>query len=175
MDSTGGRIVHTVVNMCLYPVLFADGCYVTTIEGVGSWCAKYAGLNCNDDASNSASNNANITNGKERKEGHLHLIHRAMVNFHGSQCGFCTPGIIMALYSLFSTEESTNMSCLVEYLDGNLCRYTGYRPIWDATRSLCGNDIEITNAVKDWGTCVPYALPGVSGARIVRDGLQRRQ
>ena len=106
------------MNACLFPVLLADGCHVRTIEGVGSWSAKYAELNCNGDASNSASNNANITNGKERKEGHLHLIHRAMVNFHGSQCGFCTPGIIMALYSLFSTKE---------YLDGNLYRCTDWR------------------------------------------------
>lgn len=55
--------------------------------------------------------------------------------------GFCTPGIIVAIYSLFANDPTTNY--LEEHLDGNLCRCTGYRPIWDAARSLC-TDVEIT-------------------------------
>ena len=49
--------------------------------------------------------------------------------------GFCTPGIIVAIYSLFANNPTK--AYLEEHLDGNLCRCTGYRPIWDAARSLC--------------------------------------
>ena len=49
--------------------------------------------------------------------------------------GFCTPGIIVAIYSIFANNPTTEY--LEEHLDGNLCRCTGYRPIWDAARSLC--------------------------------------
>lgn len=49
--------------------------------------------------------------------------------------GFCTPGIVVAIYSLFANNSSQKY--IEEHLDGNLCRCTGYRPIWDAARSLC--------------------------------------
>ncbi len=49
--------------------------------------------------------------------------------------GFCTPGIIVAIYSLFANNPTKDY--IEEHLDGNLCRCTGYRPIWDAARSLC--------------------------------------
>jgi xanthine dehydrogenase/oxidase len=88
------------------PVLAADGCHVTTVEGIGSV-----------------------------KGNNLHPIQEVMVDLHGSQCGFCTPGIIMSIYSLFANDAS--VAHLEEHLDGNLCRCTGYRPIWDAARSLC--------------------------------------
>lgn len=51
------------------------------------------------------------------------------------QLGFCTPGIIVAIYSLFANDPTK--AHIEEHLDGNLCRCTGYRPIWDAARSLC--------------------------------------
>jgi len=139
----GGKrgVQHTTVNACLFPVLGADGCHVTTVEGIGSWRYTTSG------------NDAMISeDGKEKDQ--LHPIQRAMVDMHGSQCGYCTPGIIMALYGLFAQEDMMPSSndndkdeedqqqrqrregYLEEHLDGNLCRCTGYRPIWDAARSL---------------------------------------
>ena len=88
------------------PVLAADGCHITTVEGVGTV-----------------------------KNNNLHPIQQSMVDMHGSQCGFCTPGIIVSLYTLISNNPT--VSHLEEHLDGNLCRCTGYRPIWDAARALC--------------------------------------
>jgi len=152
--SKNGRIVHATVNACLFPVLAADGCHITTIEGVGSWRKQYSGLTCADNNAKHAVTNA-VTNAtmtttgssqgsstvEKDEEDYLHPIQRAMVDFHGSQCGFCTPGIVMALYGLFSNEEgATKASHIEEHLDGNLCRCTGYRPIWDAARSLCADD-----------------------------------
>jgi xanthine dehydrogenase large subunit len=72
------------------------------------------------------------------QHGHLHPVQDAMVRHHGSQCGFCTPGIVMSLYALHENAEgvvSTNE--VNEALQGNLCRCTGYRPIIDAAREAC--------------------------------------
>mmetsp|Transcript_22291 Transcript_22291/g.36642 ORF Transcript_22291/g.36642 Transcript_22291/m.36642 type:complete len:1573 (-) Transcript_22291:148-4866(-) len=134
--SSGGHFLsHRVVNACLFPVLAVDGCHVTTVEGVGSW--RYE------------TNTSSSTVAEESD--HLHPIQRAMVDMHGSQCGYCTPGIIMALYGLFAQDgmlpsgaddnhkkmtSAQRNDYLEEHLDGNLCRCTGYRPIWDAARSL---------------------------------------
>jgi xanthine dehydrogenase/oxidase len=83
------------------PVLAADGCHVTTVEGVGSV-----------------------------KDG-LHPVQQAMVDMHGSQCGFCTPGIVVSLYTLLSNHDNhhhrASIDHVEEHLDGNLCRCTGYR------------------------------------------------
>lgn len=111
---------HYSVNACLMPVLAADGCHVTTVEGIGSFKSQ-----------NSSSSNKNSTSTQ------LHPVQQAMVDLHGSQCGFCTPGIIVSIYTLLTNEPS--VSHLEEHLDGNLCRCTGYRPIWDAARSLCSD------------------------------------
>ena len=84
------------------PALAADWCAVTTIEGIGSTHTK------------------------------LHPVQERMTQMHGSQCGFCTPGIVMALYTQFRTSADVGTEELLEHLDGNLCRCTGYRPILQA-------------------------------------------
>jgi xanthine dehydrogenase/oxidase len=96
------------------PVLAADGCHVTTVEGIGTV-----------------------------KNNNLHPIQKAMVELHGSQCGFCTPGIIVSIYALYANNPSVKY--IEEHLDGNLCRCTGYRPIWDAARSLCDDAEEMVH------------------------------
>ena len=66
-------------------------------------------------------------------KGELHKVQRAMVEHHGSQCGFCTPGIVMSLFALSHDAPSHPTRTEVnETLAGNLCRCTGYRPIVDA-------------------------------------------
>ncbi|MFT5609776.1 MAG: xanthine dehydrogenase small subunit [Arenicella sp.] len=75
------------------------------------------------------------------KRGHqLHKVQQAMVDFHGSQCGFCTPGFIMSMFAYdknyVSKDSVESRHDIMEALGGNLCRCTGYRPIIDATSSL---------------------------------------
>ncbi|WP_062264215.1 xanthine dehydrogenase small subunit [Endozoicomonas arenosclerae] len=65
----------------------------------------------------------------------LHPVQQAMVDHHGSQCGFCTPGIIMSLFA-FHHEPSDQRPDVLEALGGNLCRCTGYQPIVDAAREI---------------------------------------
>lgn len=108
-DSRTGVTKHASTNACLMPLMSADSCVVTTVEGIGSY-----------------------------KDG-LHPIQQRMVDYHGSQCGYCTPGIVMAMYSNFAEHPNLTVKEVEEHMDGNLCRCTGYRPIWDAAKSLCAD------------------------------------
>jgi xanthine dehydrogenase small subunit len=70
------------------------------------------------------------------KDGQLHPAQEAMVQCHGSQCGFCTPGFVMSMFALHenfrATGQKVDRACAQVALSGNLCRCTGYRPILDA-------------------------------------------
>ena len=70
----------------------------------------------------------------------LHPVQQAMVDLHGSQCGYCTPGFVMSLFALSkSSEDADSRSPLHrvhDWLGGNLCRCTGYRPIIDAAMTV---------------------------------------
>ena len=70
------------------------------------------------------------------KNGSLHPVQQSMVNWHGSQCGFCTPGFVMSLFSMFKNFSSYNDDLIKNTISGNLCRCTGYKPIIKAGKSL---------------------------------------
>ena len=70
-------------------------------------------------------------------DGILHPVQQAMVETHGSQCGFCTPGFIMALFTLYHEAMKPTRQQIVDRIAGNLCRCTGYRPIVDAALQSC--------------------------------------
>ena len=70
------------------------------------------------------------------KEGKLHPVQESMVKYHGSQCGFCTPGFVMSLFSMYKNHDNFNNELIKDTISGNLCRCTGYRPIIDAAKSL---------------------------------------
>jgi xanthine dehydrogenase small subunit len=73
-------------------------------------------------------------------DGALHPVQQAMVDCHGSQCGFCTPGFVMSLWSLYLAQEngaaSLSRSQINDALSGNLCRCTGYKPIIAAAQQM---------------------------------------
>eukprot|EP00962_Isochrysis_galbana_P010501 scaffold2902_cov112-Isochrysis_galbana.AAC.2 len=102
------EVRHAAINACLMPLPAADWCAVTTVEGIGS-----------------------------ARKGAVHPIQARMAALHGSQCGFCTPGIVMAMYGALRAAPHLSASALADKLDGNLCRCTGYRPILDAAATLC--------------------------------------
>ena len=66
----------------------------------------------------------------------LHPVQKAMVNYHGSQCGFCTPGFVMSLFAMYKNFSSYKDEIIKDSIQGNLCRCTGYRPIVEAAKSL---------------------------------------
>lgn len=93
------------VNSCIVFIASLDGKQVLTVEDLKS------------------------------SDGILHPVQQAMVDLHGSQCGFCTPGFIMSLFALYYSEEKPNFESINDALIGNLCRCTGYRPILDAAKA----------------------------------------
>ena len=72
------------------------------------------------------------------KDGTLHPVQEAMVKYHGSQCGFCTPGFVMALFSMLKKYSKFKDEIIKESISGNLCRCTGYKGIVCALRRVLG-------------------------------------
>ncbi len=75
-------------------------------------------------------------------DGRLHPIQQAMVDHHGSQCGFCTPGFVMSMFALqvevqTRAKPKPDRAAINQALAGNLCRCTGYGPIIDAAAAAC--------------------------------------
>jgi xanthine dehydrogenase small subunit len=70
------------------------------------------------------------------KNAALHPVQQAMVDCHGSQCGFCTPGFVMSLFALYKSNANPSRTEIDDALAGNLCRCTGYRPIVDAANAM---------------------------------------
>ncbi|CAG9578686.1 unnamed protein product [Danaus chrysippus] len=116
------KIVHLAVNACLAPVCAMHGLAVTTIEGIGSTRTK------------------------------LHPVQERLAKAHGSQCGFCTPGIVMSMYTLIRSQKNIKYSDMEVAFQGNLCRCTGYRAIiegyktfiedWEVNRVVNGNSAQ---------------------------------
>lgn len=72
-----------------------------------------------------------------KKGDELHSVQQAMVDCHGSQCGYCTPGFVMSLFTLQKNSQGWDRHQAEQALAGNLCRCTGYRPIMDAAQQAC--------------------------------------
>ncbi|SNY90066.1 xanthine dehydrogenase small subunit [Cohaesibacter sp. ES.047] len=111
-----GTLVYETVNACIRFLPSLDGCHIVTIEAL-----------------------------KGEAEA-LHPVQQAMVDHHGSQCGFCTPGIVMSLYALWMQTPNPGREAVEVALQGNLCRCTGYRPIIDAAMAIS----QYGNPASDW-------------------------
>ena len=73
--------------------------------------------------------------------GALHPLQQAMVDHHGSQCGFCTPGFVMSLFAVAKKgDKGADRQIICDALAGNLCRCTGYRPIIDAATDALAHE-----------------------------------
>ncbi|KAM4772306.1 xanthine dehydrogenase/oxidase [Rhinophrynus dorsalis] len=111
------KIVHYSVNACLAPLCSLHHTAVTTVEGIGSTKTR------------------------------LHPVQERIAKSHGSQCGFCTPGIVMSMYTLLRNTPEPTMDDIENAFQGNLCRCTGYRPILQGFRTFakggcCGKRAE---------------------------------
>jgi xanthine dehydrogenase small subunit len=107
---SGDQLIYEGVNACIRFVGSLDGCHVVTIEHLNG------------------------------ENGRLHPVQQAMVDFHGSQCGFCTPGFVMSLYALWMREPKPADAAIEQALQGNLCRCTGYEAIVRAARAISDYD-----------------------------------
>ncbi|XP_023475059.2 xanthine dehydrogenase/oxidase isoform X1 [Equus caballus] len=105
-DRLQNKIVHFPANACLAPICSLHHIAVTTVEGIGSTKTR------------------------------LHPVQERIAKSHGSQCGFCTPGIVMSMYTLLRNQPEPTMEEIEDALQGNLCRCTGYRPILQGFRTF---------------------------------------
>jgi xanthine dehydrogenase small subunit len=108
-----GGLIYAPVNACIALAGQADGADLITVEDLA-------------------------------RNDRLHPVQQALVDFHGSQCGFCTPGFVMSLFAMFHTASAptvagrrTRRDEVNDWIAGNLCRCTGYRPIVDAGLAAC--------------------------------------
>ena len=111
-----GKFVYYAIDSCIGLLLQFDGTHVVTIEGLPGA---------------TESGRPDHSSG-----GPLHSIQQAMIDCHGSQCGFCTPGFVMAAAGLFESTGRPDDEQLRIGLAGNLCRCTGYQPILEAGRQI---------------------------------------
>jgi xanthine dehydrogenase small subunit len=104
----GDKLTYEPVNACILFPAQVDGAEVITVEDLA-------------------------------KDGELHPVQQQMVDLHGSQCGFCTPGFVMALFALYHQPRTraVDRNQVNDWIAGNLCRCTGYRPIVDAALASC--------------------------------------
>ena len=100
----------------------------------------------------------------------LHPVQEAMVDHHGSQCGFCTPGFVMSLFALYKTNAKPSRREIDDALAGNLCRCTGYRPIIAAAEAMYDGAAD-----KEW-LRQPSGKDKAPAERLaVLRGLQRKE
>ena len=100
-----GKLFYRAANSCIQFMPTLDGCHLLTVEDL------------------------------RQPDGLLHPVQQEMIRTHGSQCGFCTPGIIMSMYVLWRSADNPTRSEIEDALAGNLCRCTGYGPIVDAMKA----------------------------------------
>ncbi|KAM6179213.1 xanthine dehydrogenase/oxidase [Erethizon dorsatum] len=108
-DHLQNKVVHYSVNACLTPICSLHHVAVTTVEGIGSTKTR------------------------------LHPVQERIAKSHGSQCGFCTPGIVMSMYTLLRNQPTPKIEEIEDAFQGNLCRCTGYRPILQGFRTFAKN------------------------------------
>ena len=89
-------------------------------------------------------NGANVATieGQANADGSLNLIQQAFQDHHGLQCGFCTPGMVMATAELLKNNPKPNEADVRHHLDGNICRCTGYHSIVKAVLAASGQDVD---------------------------------
>ena len=80
--------------------------------------------------------------GQANADGSLNVIQQAFQDHHGLQCGFCTPGMVMATAELLKNNPKPNEADVRHHLDGNICRCTGYHNIVKAVLAASGQDVD---------------------------------
>jgi xanthine dehydrogenase/oxidase len=90
---------------------------------------------------------------------HKNPIQQRIVEYNGSQCGFCTPGFVMCMYGVLRDNPAPSHEEVERFFDGNLCRCTGFRPIFDAMQSLAGDAAALRTAVGEMHPADAFAAP----------------
>lgn len=177
-EERDGQLHYSAVNSCIRLAHSVDGMALWTVEDL----AEDPLIQPVGDTAPAAQQT--IT---------LHPAQEAMVQCHGSQCGFCTPGFVMSLFGMYQNHvchgQPITRELAQEELSGNLCRCTGYRPILDAAQQMASlpgmavNESEVLQKLKllrhdalahaaDSAYIAPSTLPELLAARAAHPGAQ---
>jgi len=137
---SAGKLVYESVNACIRFLGSLDGCHVVTVEHLRG------------------------------EGGKLHPVQQAMVDFHGSQCGFCTPGFVMSLYGLWMRTTDPSVAAIEKALQGNLCRCTGYEAIMRAAQAISSYGAAKKDALSAERKSVTARLEALRDGRRVQIG-----
>ena len=138
-------LTYESVNACIRFLGSLDGCHVVTVEHL------------------------------KRADGSLHPVQQALVDHHGSQCGFCTPGFVMSLYALWMNDPDADDRAIETALQGNLCRCTGYESIMRAARAISCYGSPDDDPLAGERATVAHALRMMGdGARVEIDSADGR-
>ena len=130
-------LVYEAVNACIRLMPSLDGCHVVTVEHLSG------------------------------QGGALHPVQQAMLDHHGSQCGFCTPGIVMSLYALWMDNPKPSVAEIEVALQGNLCRCTGYAPILRAARAARSSAPTISPTILGEASAISVICSKASAVSII--------
>ncbi|WP_339645575.1 xanthine dehydrogenase small subunit [uncultured Pelagibacterium sp.] len=140
---SGGVVRYLPANACIMLVSMLDGAHVVTVEHL------------------------------KGADGNLHPVQQAMVDYHGSQCGFCTPGFVMSLYGLWLANPNPSVPEIEKALQGNLCRCTGYAPIVRAAQAVSNYGSVLEDALnKERGEILANLTELEDGRRVVVEGTR---
>ncbi|MCW5654484.1 xanthine dehydrogenase small subunit [Hydrogenophaga sp.] len=138
----GGQLAYRAINSCIRLAHSVQGLAVWTVEDLAA------------------------------PGGELHPAQEAMVQCHGSQCGFCTPGFVMSLFGMYQNTkggQGIDRAQAQADLSGNLCRCTGYRPILDAAQQMGSLPLPAGCAVDEAATVAALKkLPAAQTDRYLR-------
>ena len=135
-EAVNGQLQYKAINSCIRLAHSVDGLALWTVEDLAS------------------------------ETGEQHPAQEAMVQCHGSQCGFCTPGFVMSLFGMYQNTQGgqgIDRAQAQADLSGNLCRCTGYRPILDAAQQMGSLPLPAGCAVNEAATVA--ALKQIAPAR----------
>ena len=138
LDETGEKLRTRAINACILFLPSIDGKELITVESLLG------------------------------ENGGLHPVQQALVDTHGSQCGFCTPGFVLSLFTLYKNNPGPTRQDIDEALSGNLCRCTGYTPIVKAAEAM----YNLSADANDW---LQQAAGADDKARIERLKSIRRE
>nr|XP_029717269.1 aldehyde oxidase 3-like [Aedes albopictus] len=139
-DPVSGEKDSISVNSCLLLVFACHGLEITTIEGIGN-----------------------------RKDGY-HPLQKQLAKFNGSQCGMCSPGMVMTMYGLMKSKQGkVSVEEVENAFGGNLCRCTGYRPILEAFRSFAATSEELCDDIEDFVKICPGRVSACNVKCKLRD------
>jgi xanthine dehydrogenase small subunit len=133
-----GRLTYETVNACIRLIGSLHGTHIVTVEHLAA------------------------------KDGTLHPVQQAMVDYHGSQCGFCTPGFVMSLYGLWLSSDNPSRADIERALQGNLCRCTGYEPIVKAAEHIASQrPSSLFDPIERQRTAITAKLWGMAKAETI--------